>query len=99
MTIVTRMSYALAWLVGCCNGFAAEDVGPSEQPRSASVSPPLSDSNTPTDFGAAGKKGSPASVRDAIINRLRTADLGSFEYHDYLLGERQMRLAAMLAEG
>jgi hypothetical protein len=36
-------------------------------------------------------------LRAAVVNRLRAADLGTFEYHDYLLSDRQLRLAEMLA--
>lgn len=96
-TIVTRMTYALACLAGCCSCLAAEDAEPLDQPRGASVSALPSDVNASKKFGAVGKGRSTPSVRDEIINRLRTADLGSFEYHDYLLGERQARLADMLA--
>jgi hypothetical protein len=35
--------------------------------------------------------------RDAVIERLRSADLGEFEYHAFRASERQIRLADMLA--
>ncbi len=96
-TIIICMCYALAWFAGCCICLAAEDAGPLDQPRGALVSPLPSDSNAARYLGAVSKGRPPTSVRDAIMNRLRTADLGSFKYHDYLLGERQARLADMLA--
>ena len=37
-----------------------------------------------------------AAWREATINRLRTVDLGSFDYHDYQLSDRQSRLADVL---
>jgi len=35
--------------------------------------------------------------RASIVNRLRAADLGSFDYHDYQLSDRQIRLADVLS--
>jgi hypothetical protein len=34
--------------------------------------------------------------REMMINRIRAADLGAFEYHSYRISERQLRLAEML---
>jgi hypothetical protein len=96
MTIHTLRFYVLVWFVGSCSCLAAEEARRREQPRGAFKNLLPSGARTRSGVSAIVKNGSPTSSREAIINRLRAADLGCFEYHDYLLGERQLRLAEML---
>lgn len=75
------------------------------QPNRASVEstdPPVSRTLDRGTSSAAGENNdagrrSLARWRATVVNRLRAADIGAFEYHAYLLSDRQLRLAEMLS--
>lgn len=67
--------------------------GRADPSASSTLEPGISSADGSNDAGPR----SLVRLRAAVVNRLRAADLGAFEYHDYLLSDRQLRLAEMLA--
>ncbi len=61
-----------------------------------SASSTLAPATPSADGGNDARLRSLACSRVAVLNRLRAADVGAFENHDYLLSERQVALAEML---
>ena len=83
-------------MVGLAGCLAVAAVAQSPAGAKSTASQP-SDSPRSRDRGDAMVSGAPlAAWREAMINRLRAADLGTFEYHAFRASERQVRLADLL---
>ena len=84
-------------IVACAVGFctAMAFAQSARAPQTSSSEPAVSRRSPKTNDALEGIEPL-AAWREATINRLRTADVGSFDYHDYQLSDRQIRLADLL---
>jgi len=104
-TFPLRNRSMLAQRVIVIAGLLCGHVPAVAQPNRASVDSTDSPVSRTLDRGTSSAAGenndagprSLARWRAGVVNRLRAADIGAFEYHAYLLSDRQLRLAEMLS--